>query len=64
MPGESSENVPLVVCCSRTHVHRFANAVVTRRGRPQGEIAFLVRALMRLDSGAFLHDVVSDAVEN
>jgi hypothetical protein len=30
----------------------------------QDEIAFLVRALSRADSGAFLQDVVSDAVEN
>jgi hypothetical protein len=34
------------------------------RARVEDEIAFLVRALSRADSGAFLQDVVSDAVEN
>jgi hypothetical protein len=34
------------------------------RARVEDEIALLVRALSRADSGAFLHDVVSDAFEN
>jgi hypothetical protein len=34
------------------------------RGRVQGEIAFMVRALKRADRGAFLHDVLNDFVEN
>ena len=49
------------------HEHTVSDlrtAVVTRRGRAQDEIAFLVRARKRADSGAFLPDVVNDAAEN
>jgi hypothetical protein len=40
------------------------NAVVCGSGGVQDEIAFLVRALKRANSGAFLHGVVNEFVEN
>jgi hypothetical protein len=62
---KAARNVPSVVCCSRTHVHRFVNAVVCGCGHVQCEIAFVVRTLSRVESGAFLYGVVvSDSIEN
>jgi hypothetical protein len=40
------------------------NGIVTGCGRVQCEIAFLVRTLSGVDSGAFQHDVVNDFIEN